>query len=285
MKRIFIFGAGAAGRYYAAQVNKEEYTILGFIDNDHEKKHRDLDGLLIYGPEILLEVDFDEIHIASSWVRPIKRQLMEVLNIPEHKIKADIPKRLLKAPHYPFTSEEMQLFAKRFINEVCLYSKEITIPIYLDSGCLLGIMRGKELIRWDDDIDFVVLEENAAAFLTALNGYITTSVVNEFYDYVLSKDMVAINIDLCPKKTAPNWAKSLHVAFNIGYRKEDRITIINNLSFIPLSFLSPLQWIELYPGQASTFNSPEEYLTLLFGNWREENRDWNFSCYGNFCQE
>jgi phosphorylcholine metabolism protein LicD len=94
------------------------------------------------------------------------------------------------------------LLAKKFITEICSYFAELKIPFFLDAGCLLGITRDEELIRWDDDIDFFVIDKHK----------------NET--------------------------------------------------------------IKLHPGEAITFNDPEKYLSLLYGNWRVPCKDWHFSDFG-----
>lgn len=84
-EKIFLFGAGIKGREFAKLIRDgkflQEYDVIGFLDNDENKKHTRIEGFQIYGlDEIgLIAPDF----LFSVFITPInkediKKQLLEV---------------------------------------------------------------------------------------------------------------------------------------------------------------------------------------------------------------
>jgi hypothetical protein len=279
MKKIFIFGASSGALIYLRHIEKESnYELLGFIDNDKQKHHTKLNEKTIYPPDILHSVAFDEVHIASMWEKPIKKQLIEEFSIPEKKIMLQ-PKWILKGSPGPFSSDEGQLLAKHFITETCSFFNSINIPIYLSSGSLLGICRDKEFIRWDDDLDLFIIEKHSSKVLSELHNLFNLPSISTYFNFELQHNTHSILIVLTPKEHLKN-VHPIPIEIEFAYEKNGEL-IMYDLFHMPMHFLSPITWIDLHPGKASTFSKPHEYLTHLYGDWKNVVQDWKYSDYNN----
>jgi len=86
---VYIFGYGDIGKNIVMN-NKNEYNILGFLDNNSKLWDKKLEtGLTVYKPEKTLEGNFDGILIASTGgFKEIPEQLMK-LGISRDKIILD----------------------------------------------------------------------------------------------------------------------------------------------------------------------------------------------------
>lgn len=76
--RILLFGAGQAGqrafRYY-----KDEFEVIGFIDNNESLHGTHLCALPIYAISSLADLSYDKIFIASSYQKEIYEQLEPIV--------------------------------------------------------------------------------------------------------------------------------------------------------------------------------------------------------------
>lgn len=80
-KRVFIYGAGAAGGQLVASIrHNNRYQISGFLDDDKNLQGRDLSGYKIYNPkdaQILIdEFNIDEILLALPSVSKVRRSVI-----------------------------------------------------------------------------------------------------------------------------------------------------------------------------------------------------------------
>lgn len=85
--RILIFGTGNGGSN-AAQYLSKSATIIAFLDNNPARQGRRFKGKPVCAPSALDDLDWDEIHIAStSYYRAMADQLLG-LGVPAEKIRA-----------------------------------------------------------------------------------------------------------------------------------------------------------------------------------------------------
>lgn len=279
MKRILIFGTGGGAGHYLKYLNSD-YNLLGFLDNDVQKHGSLFFDKPVYAPEAVLTIPYDEIHVASQWVLDIKKQLMQHYLIPEERIFAVSRANLMSCS--VFDNGAAQKLAKEFIHEICLFAKTLNIPIYLSEGSLLGIMRDKELIRWDYDIDFVLEDKYLAPFIEQLPHFFSASPVNQYFTFNIERRSKDLAVWLQPKEALnAEFVEPIQVCFTIAYMQEEYAMTELDRYYIPKHFFSPLKWVELHPGQASTFSNPDEYLTLLYGDWHKVRKNFQYSEYGN----
>lgn len=87
MEKIFIFGTGSGSQKFYSYIGENEFTILGFLDNDEKKQGTYFHSHMIYSPDMVNQFDFDKIIICSFAYDQIKRQLISEYMIPESKIE------------------------------------------------------------------------------------------------------------------------------------------------------------------------------------------------------
>ncbi|MBN2782222.1 MAG: LicD family protein, partial [Campylobacterales bacterium] len=153
MKNIIIFGASKFGEKVFNYYQKDaDINILSFCDNDVNKHSTLLFGKKIISPSKLLETDFDEIVIASSYEKAIQEQLFDM----------KIDKEKIKIFHTNF--EEIQLknenllaISESLMFDIAQLFNENNINYHIDHGTLLGLIRDSQILPWDIDIDFAIL--------------------------------------------------------------------------------------------------------------------------------
>lgn len=81
---VVIFGTG---RFYEKHKHKmpKNVNIVAFIDNDENKSGKFIDGVLVYNPRDVENVEYDAIVLASAEHMSMKSQLLE-MGVAEHKI-------------------------------------------------------------------------------------------------------------------------------------------------------------------------------------------------------
>ncbi|MDA3908285.1 MAG: LicD family protein, partial [Sulfurimonas sp.] len=149
MKNIIIFGAGEFGKdaynFYQAQGN---INIIAYSDNNADIYNSTLFDVKIIPPSEILNINYDEIVIASSFDDEIYRQLM-AMNIDATKINI----LNLNNIKVQLAGDKLLLAQELMFDIANLFNKK-NISYHIDHGTLLGIIRDKSLMPWDIDVDF-----------------------------------------------------------------------------------------------------------------------------------
>ncbi len=99
-KKIVIFGAGSAGHKVSKWL-PAVYDIMAFVDNDPKKHGSKINGLPVYSPDWLADVQYDCVLVASQYAAQIYTQL-EHLNISDRLIEIEGFKEGLFVAGYPW---------------------------------------------------------------------------------------------------------------------------------------------------------------------------------------
>jgi len=111
---VFIFGSGSTGKFILPLV-EEQYTVIGFIDNNSDRWGMDVGKYKIFPPEKLETSEFDGVVIASlPGINEITRQLLG-MGIPKDKIIREFIETTVKS-RIVFLEKLGELFAEKPIN-------------------------------------------------------------------------------------------------------------------------------------------------------------------------
>jgi len=149
--RTLLFGAGQGARQYIAN-NMLACDVIGFLDNDKTKHGRNFEGLPIYDPHLLHELEYDQVVITTQWALEVQEQLLSELKVDSDKVVLP-EKNQLKNP-VPFENPKSIELARDIIITLSNMAIAKDVQLVIDFGTLLGIVRDDDVIPWDDDIDF-----------------------------------------------------------------------------------------------------------------------------------
>lgn len=164
-KKIYMFGTSKIACMIIAYLQDHQILLNGIIDNNEKKQGYEIDGLIVNKPEVLEEFDPGVIVlIASSYQDEMIGQLekmgykyginiIKVIDLPELMNDYSFADR---KNYKEMSGEEIrkrQIAIMKHMKNVCEQNK---IDYYLAYGTLLGAVRHKGFIPWDDDVDIWV---------------------------------------------------------------------------------------------------------------------------------
>ena len=172
-KKVILFGLIA--NIDLLFTNELWQDVIFICDNNSSLHGRKVNGVSVIGPDGIHAIEFDEVIVLTWAYNQIKNQLL-ALNVPSCKISS-VNKRLVTKS--VFQDQLIRSIALKFISDLCAFSFNCGLNIYIEAGTLLGIVREKDLLQWDTDIDFSV---NNADIIPAFELLIQFSnIYNENY--------------------------------------------------------------------------------------------------------
>lgn len=146
---LFAASSGAALWIERYQSLNNEYLI---VDNDPALHGSEFHGVAVDGPSCLTEIEFSKVIVLIADVEVAFNQLRN-LDIPRSVIF--VPPKPMFRPQ-PFFDPTNRAAALQLIRVVVGWATNIGLPIVLELGAVLGLWRSRDLIPWDDDLDFSV---------------------------------------------------------------------------------------------------------------------------------
>lgn len=285
MKKVLLFGTGEGSRQFLIKY-KDELEIVGILDNDKNKHGKlFLDNLVISSPLKVNQFEYDEIIIVSQWAKEIYEQLINDLNIPANKIV--IPsKESLKEASKPFEDPNTRELARKIIKGISNQAIKDNIPVFVDFGTLLGIVRDNDIIEWDDDVDFSItnlpkdfdfskwiISTIKNMELPVKNSIKTKKKENKFINFIIEFENIDNNISYHSFVTS------------ISLREE----IDGNSIYLPSGgmWYAPkkhFEKYELFDWNEQKVYVPHDYgnyLTFLYGDWKIPKKNITMSDYAN----
>jgi len=167
--------------------------------------------------------------------------------------------------------------------------EQIGITYWIDEGTLIGAIRHKGFVPWDNDVDFSIRDEDLQKLISSfdlfrLNGFVVrhqklkkhisfhrkdTKMDVNIYDKELKQirwwhsNIIARGLDFIMKKSHQNYLVEVFL-FPI-YKK---FTDIEETIVLPKKFINTLRTIELFGENFPIPNHTEDYLSYRFGDWK-----------------
>lgn len=252
-KMIVLFGLNSSS-YVVRDYLQKKYTITAYIDNSREKREQSEEKIPAYSPEEIAALYGKNVAIliTSKYYAEMKKQLedlgyeenvqfyqvIDVHNLEQYVDFSDV------GDMREISKEELkqvQLHLLKITKKIC---EENNLRFYLTGGSLLGAIRHKGYIPWDDDIDIVMPMKDYRKFMDivnqsgeyrVLNAYDNPEIFHSFYSRLVCPETniktwdypyiesLGINIDIFPlygvpegKEEAEHFAdemEKLHVTF------------------------------------------------------------------------
>lgn len=283
MIKTLLFGAGASAKAFMSNC-AEEREFVGIVDNDKNKDGQVLDGVVICGPEKLTEFTYDEIVITTQWASEVKTQLIDSLGIAPEKICIP-PKSKLKKQTPPFYNEVTRAFGRKIICELSAIAIERNVPLVLDFGTLLGVIRECDIIAWDDDIDMSVPEGFFDLTIDVIERFISqdNSGVSWQVEKTLDKSGRGMGIVLL-FVDPENSLSDFKTTFSIREFKEGKSIHLPSLGmwFSPEEHFRHAETINWYGNSIQIPAKAKDYLAFLYGDdWHTPKKNITFSDYAN----
>lgn len=281
--KTIIFGAGASAKSYMSNCS-ESREFIAIIDNDKQKEGMLIEGILVSSPALISQIEFDEIVITTQWATEVEHQLLNDLNIPRDKVTVP-PKGHLKKQTPPFLHPPTRALGRHIISSLSVLADQHNVPLFVDFGTLLGIIRDGDIIEWDDDIDFSVpdgyfseLIEVIDEFVAANSTKLTWSVEKTCDKNARGMGVVLVFVDpencLSQFKTTFSVREftsgnSVHLpSLGMWYSPEEHFLKVAPMEWNGVTIFTP-------------FN-PKAYLTFVYGeDWPVPKKNISFTDYAN----
>ena len=283
-KDIVIFGAGGAG-HSALELLKKSYNVVAFFDNNKSLHGSDLSGKMILPPDKLKEYEGMKIYIASEYYEQIYMQLTEELLVDKNRIHF-LPAHVIKRFNMG-ESDSVKKFSEDVLFLICHKFNSSGVRYFVDAGTLLGITRDKELIPWDDDLDFAILSEDTDKAFEIIESILVYLEKISGVEWVLNKEFSSNAFGNIPKNGLRGY-KLESVESSVEHLKVDFfINYINN-GYMDYAISSrgyrrdPVYMIKrhstMFKGkEVYVPYDAESYLEEHYGDWKVPKKDWNLS--------
>lgn len=296
--RIFIFGASLAGlralEYFKTLPDTE---ILGWIDNDPRKHHTVVSGLTVYPPSRAQQGGYDKIWIASTYHREIRLQLLNELGISKNLFQ-NIPMTVQKGFGDFSTDGKLEL-AVSLLKKVNEIMKAHGLPYLIDHGTLLGIFRDGHLLPWDNDIDLAIRAEDAHRILEILKEEVPKfefpmSATNQWcvktfegvIEFPNEKRKVLRILKIINTAEAES-NKVVVMDLILKYLHDNRrYWMVDTMTLSAPNAL--MNKIDEHAFSGVTFPVPsetDEYLKVLYNDWKTPVKEWDHTRYSNLEKE
>ena len=256
-KQIVLFGLNSSSYVVRDYLLEKGISVTAYIDNSKEKCEKSKEKVPAFSPE-QLRINCGEnvaILITSKYYIEMRKQLEQLGYIENEHIFQIIDVHNLEqyvdfsdvADWHEISAEELRIIQMKLLKELKRICEENQLRYYLTGGTLLGEVRHKGYIPWDDDIDVVMPMCDYKKFIKLVNeqqeyvvlsSYTHSESFHGFYARMVMPDTViktwdypymaslGVNIDIFPlygvpedKAEAEKFAEKME-ELNVDFREE-----------------------------------------------------------------
>lgn len=189
-KKIILFGLNSSSYAIRDYIIEKGYKVTAFIDNDVEKRKKSKEVEAIYDPQKIQSLFGNNvmIFIMSKYYLEMKQQLekmgyeenihffqiLDVNNLEKYVDFSDVGDMI------EIDVQTLKLFQLKLLDVVKKVCMENKLRFYLTGGTLIGAVRHKGYIPWDDDIDIVMPMCDYKKFISIINSSSKYKVLNVY---------------------------------------------------------------------------------------------------------
>ncbi|WP_218395516.1 nucleoside-diphosphate sugar epimerase/dehydratase [Alteromonas lipotrueae] len=281
--KTLLFGAGESSKTYISN-NETSREFIGIVDNDKQKEGLLIEGVPVISPAAIGHLVFDEIVITTQWAVEVEAQLLNELNVPHQKIVVP-PKSHLKKQTPPFYNAASRQLGRNIISELSSIAINESVPLVLDFGTLLGIIRDKDIIEWDDDIDFSMPTHYFQSVLNVIEAFVENNVSNLTWKVSKTLDKKNRGIGIVLEFDDPlNNLAQFKTTFSAREVKDGKSIHLPSLGmwFAPEKHFNGTALVNWNTCQVQTPVQSSEYLAFLYGSdWNVPKKNITFTDYAN----
>jgi hypothetical protein len=281
LKRVIIFGAGYHGRAIFRKLKNDpnNFQILCFVDNDHNKHSSEFARIPIYSPNDLQGIDFDQVLLAGREI-PSQLDQLKKLKIPNSKIKVYKKSEIVASKDEIINRENATI---KMINIVLNIFNKNKIDYWLDYSSLLALYRGDNFSEYSD-VDITVVSYKATDILwkslVSLNApNVKFHKINEKREDFKKIKKIGMNSEVDIEQEEPAGIDILVSALKNDVYVSD---INGKPCFTPASYFSGFDLRYYNQLELRVPLNLNDYLEFIYGkDWKIPAEQWNATSYKN----
>jgi len=278
MIKTVLFGTGkAANNFLINDIKKREYIVA--VDNNTKQHGKEFHSMKIIGVDRLSSYEYDEIVVASFAGLEIKHQLLS-LGVDESKIYLPQKYLLKSGIQYPFEDENTIAQARTITKIIASRAYNLNIPLHIDWGTLIGILRDGDIIRWDDDIDFSSLlshKKEVKEMIDSLKEQIEKELSCEL-DILTTPKKLKITCNANKQQFHPF---EVDIEFKV-IEDGEAIQSGNRVWYTPSKHIEQLESFIWQDTKLFVPSDADAYLSFVYGDWKTPKKDYSLDDFNNY---
>ena len=279
--RVLIFGVSYHGRAIYRLLDRSLYDIVGFLENDIDKRVGKFGDAKIYHIKNINTIDFDKIVISGRNIDSMVRQLTNDFFINQEKIK--IMGRSDLVLNGSALDKKERILCDMLFNFINLCGNK-DIKYWMCYSSLLALKRKEEFAKFSD-VDICIMSEQIPLLIDTLNTDFASYniVINKYHNhskYWKIKDASSITISERVDTVISEPASIDILALN---KCDDKVFIqapFDKVHVLPFHYFDGNSVIDYCNLSFSVPRDAKECLRLIYGNnWMVPTERWQHKDY------